>query len=353
LPFVEGSAYFAALVPVVWLTRQAMRAGHLTRGAVAALMVAACAIAPALFAPGPRYFIVQLRGWEYMFAAFSFAVEGAASDEDPSLADCAFFLLINPTLVYAQRARPAEHPQPRLGSLLRVVLGVVTLAGHGLLFSTIDGVFREPPALTAAVTARGYAIVMGYYLARFAAGYWAHSGRASLDVGLVRLLGFDVPERYRFPFLATNPAEFWRRWNTYIGSWFRRYVFTPAAVGWQKRRALPWSSANKGTAVLATFVAGGLIHDLSVYLRFGKTAFGATLAFAVHGVALVLWAVVSELRPALRVPRVASTWLRPLGAAVGYAAFLHVLALSSWVAIPGMGEGKLPRELSVALDLSR
>jgi hypothetical protein len=316
-------------------------------------MVALCAVLPALFVPGPRYFIVQLRGWEYMFAAFSFAVEGRSSDEEPSLADCAFFLLINPTLVYAQRARPAETAAPRIGSVLRVVLGVVTLAGHGLLFSTLDGLFSDPPPITVAITMRGYAIVMGYYLARFAAGYWAHSGRASLDVGLVRLLGFDVPERYRFPFLATSPAEFWRRWNTYIGAWFRRYVFTPAAVEWQKRRSLPWTNATKAAAVLATFLSGGLIHDLSVYLRFGKTAFGATLAFAVHGVAIVFWAGATGAFAAARVPAAAERWLRAVGIAVGYAAFLHVLALSSWVAIPGMGEGKLPRELSSALEVLR
>jgi D-alanyl-lipoteichoic acid acyltransferase DltB (MBOAT superfamily) len=194
---------------------------------------------------------------------------------------------------------------------------------------------------------------MGYYLARIFAGYWAHSGRASVHIGMIRAFGFEVPERYHLPFLASHPADFWRRWNTYVGSWFRRYVFAPAAVDWQRRRVLSSRNAANAAAVIVTFLSGGLAHDFSVYLRFGRTALGGTIAFAVHGLALVGWALAREIRGRIRIPAWIGAPLRPVGTVVAYALFLHVLVVSCWIALPGLGEGALPRELVDVFGVSQ
>jgi citrate synthase len=79
-------------------------------------------------------------------------------------------------------------------------------------------------------------------------------------------IGHTLPERYARPILASGPADFWRRWNTYMGQWLMRYVFSPLSLrlgaSVRSRRA---RAATAGVGVLAAFGACGLMHDVSAY----------------------------------------------------------------------------------------
>lgn len=342
--FLEGYLYFGFLVPLVWALRPSVQAGSVTRPALALSAALVFVLLPALILPGAQNFGIQLRGWELMFAVYSYCVDGAGVSGEPRFRDCAFFLLVNPTLVYAQRARVVGAPRATWRGAARFGLGLVTLAAHSALFTMFYASGDPAPSLALSMSAAGYAAFMLYYLGRLVAGYWAHSGRASIDVGLIGMIGYTVPERYDFPLLARSPAQFWQRWNTYIGSWFRRYVFTPAAVSWQRRGVHP--GVAKIAAVFATFLAAGLVHDYSVYLRFGTTAFGGSLVFLLNGFAVAAWAIISGVT---RQRSTSSRWGRALdwaGALAGYGLFLHVLAFSVWLIIPAFGAGQLPAELS-------
>src|ERR1700730_9647811 len=65
--------------------------------------------------------------------------------------------------------------------------------------------------------------------------YFAHSGLSSIQIGLIRLLRYQIPERYNYPFLAKSPQEFWRRWNIWLASWAKRYLFFPTAFLLRRR----------------------------------------------------------------------------------------------------------------------
>src|SRR6185312_16596428 len=105
--------------------------------------------------------------------------------------------------------------------------------GAALLFgATIFGelVPSKPPAALANLVpgiVHGATALLGLYA--------AHSGLAHLQIGLCRTLGYRAPERYRYPFLATGPADFWERWNTYMMGFVRSYVFVPVHRALKRR----------------------------------------------------------------------------------------------------------------------
>jgi alginate O-acetyltransferase complex protein AlgI len=55
--------------------------------------------------------------------------------------------------------------------------------------------------------------------------YCDFSGYSDMAIGSARLLGFRLPENFRFPFTAMNVAEFWRRWHITLYSFMRDYLY--------------------------------------------------------------------------------------------------------------------------------
>jgi hypothetical protein len=109
-----------------------------------------------------------------------------------------------------------------------------------------------------------------------------------LNLGLWRLLGL----RARRPvadniLLSRTPADFWRRWNISLSTWFRDYVYIP--LGGSRSTGGLWIRN-----VLATFLLSGLWHGASWnYVLWGLY----------HGVLLVLTRAHRILRPAAPPPR--------------------------------------------------
>lgn len=57
--------------------------------------------------------------------------------------------------------------------------------------------------------------------------YFDFYGYSLMAVGLGRMLGFELPENFRTPYMARSVREFYRRWHITLGRWFRRYVYIP------------------------------------------------------------------------------------------------------------------------------
>lgn len=57
--------------------------------------------------------------------------------------------------------------------------------------------------------------------------YYDFSGYSDMAVGLGKMLGFNFPENFRYPYISRSISEFWRRWHITLGSWFRSYVYIP------------------------------------------------------------------------------------------------------------------------------
>ena len=82
----------------------------------------------------------------------------------------------------------------------------------------VDRVFADPGSfngLTLWCASIGFAVQC----------YCDFAGYTDMAIGCARLLGFWLPENFRWPFLARNVADFWRRWHMTLYSFMRDYLY--------------------------------------------------------------------------------------------------------------------------------
>lgn len=90
--------------------------------------------------------------------------------------------------------------------------------------------------------------------------YVAFSGFSDIAIGTAALAGFRLRENFVWPFLATDIADFWRRWHISLATWCRDYIYTPVVA----------VSRRPAFGVLAAMAVLGLWHELSLrYLLWG------------------------------------------------------------------------------------
>lgn len=57
--------------------------------------------------------------------------------------------------------------------------------------------------------------------------YLDFSAYTDMAIGIGQILGFDFPENFNYPYIATSVKDFWRRWHMTLSSFFRDYVYIP------------------------------------------------------------------------------------------------------------------------------
>ncbi|MEO6254688.1 MAG: MBOAT family O-acyltransferase [Ferruginibacter sp.] len=100
--------------------------------------------------------------------------------------------------------------------------------------------------------------------------YCDFSGYTDIAIGTARLFGINLLRSFSFPYFSRNIAEFWRRWNISLSTWFRDYLYIPLGGSkggvWMKTRNIFiiflvsgfWHGANW------TFIAWGLINAIYI-----------------------------------------------------------------------------------------
>ena len=66
--------------------------------------------------------------------------------------------------------------------------------------------------------------------------YFDFSGYSMMGIGMGKMLGFDFPANFNFPYISRSITEFWRRWHMTLSGWFREYVYIPLGGN---RKGLP------------------------------------------------------------------------------------------------------------------
>ncbi len=154
--------------------------------------------------------------------------------------------------------------------------------------------------------------------------YADFSAYTDIARGTSRWLGFELTENFDHPYLARDPADFWRRWNISLSTWFRDYVYIP--LGGSRAGGSTWVRN-----VLATFLLSGLWHGASWnYVLWGLY----------HGLLLVLTRAHRILRPA---PRPSSSWLL-----VPRIAGMFVLTNIGWLLFRETELSAIVRDLSLS-----
>ena len=100
------------------------------------------------------------------------------------------------------------------GFLKKLVLG--DLVGAWL----VDPVFERPGDW---VSWEVLLALYGYSLQVYA----DFSGYTDMAKGMAGLLGIALPDNFRFPYRATSPSDFWRRWHITLSQWWKDYLYIP------------------------------------------------------------------------------------------------------------------------------
>lgn len=55
--------------------------------------------------------------------------------------------------------------------------------------------------------------------------YFDFSGYSDIAVGFGRLMGYQIPENFKRPFMSPTLAQYWRNWHATLGDWFRDHIY--------------------------------------------------------------------------------------------------------------------------------
>ena len=86
--------------------------------------------------------------------------------------------------------------------------------------------------------------------------FFDFAGYSTCAIGLAAMLGFNLPDNFRYPYAAVGFSDFWRRWHITLSTWLRDYVYIP--LGGNRN-----GQAKTYVNLMLTMLLGGLWHGAS------------------------------------------------------------------------------------------
>jgi D-alanyl-lipoteichoic acid acyltransferase DltB (MBOAT superfamily) len=118
----------------------------------------------------------------------------------------------------------------------------------------------------------GVNVLLGVYAFAFQI-YGDFAGYSNIARGTSKLMGIELMENFRFPYLVRSPQQFWHNWHISLSTWLRDYLYIPLG-------------GNRGGPLLThrnlfiTMLLGGLWHG---------AAWTFVLWGAYHGILLIAY----------------------------------------------------------------
>jgi D-alanyl-lipoteichoic acid acyltransferase DltB (MBOAT superfamily) len=215
----------------------------------------------------------------YSFEAISYLLDTRQGRVKPAtFGDLSLFIMFWPHLIAGPIVRARElFPQLQFDrpfesrfvftGVDRLLLGLVQ---KNLIANTIgswvDGGFLpKVAALNTTIDNWALALAFGIQI------YFDFAAYSNMAIGAAQLMGITLPENFRFPYHAANPADFWSRWHMSLSRWIRDYVFFPLNAGFEDKKLRLYASLLVAMGVVGLwhgagwgFVLWGLMHG--VYL---------------------------------------------------------------------------------------
>lgn len=110
--------------------------------------------------------------------------------------------------------------------------------------------------------------------------YCDFAGYTYIAIGAAKMMGFELMNNFRMPYLATGVKDFWDRWHISLSSWFRDYLYFP--LGGSRKGKI-----RKYINIFIVFLVSGLWHGASWHF---------VLWGAIHGVMRVVGECTEGLR---------------------------------------------------------
>ena len=177
-------------------------------------------------------------------------------------------LMAGPIVRYAEVEKELEARSHTLKRFAEGARRFVIGLGKKVLLANVLGEFVE-------LYKHGDTSVFGTWLYIIAYGlhvYFDFSGYSDMAIGMGRVLGFNFPENFNYPYIAANISDFWRRWHMSLSAWFRDYVYIPLGGN---RVKIPRYVFN----VMVVWFLTGFWHGADWNFMAWGTYFGVLLLF--------------------------------------------------------------------------
>lgn len=215
----------------------------------------------------------------YTFQAISYTLDVAKGKfhATTSLLDYSFYLTFFPLITAGPITRPHQlipqigNPQHTNAHLINkglwlILCGIakkLILADYIAQFNNM--VFADPMAYSGF---ENLMAVFGFTLQI----YCDFAGYSDMAIGMAALMGYELPNNFRFPYHSTNLTAFWHRWHISLSTWFRDYIYIP--LGGNRKGIL-----RTYIHLLITMLVAGLWHGASpMFLLWGL----------LHGIGLIV-----------------------------------------------------------------
>lgn len=150
-----------------------------------------------------------------------------------------------------QMLKPAQFEKPLFrAGLLLIMQGMFKKVVLGDNLAPIAQVGFAQPQLMGTVDA--WVCLLAFALQI----YYDFSGYTDIGRGSAMVLGFNLPENFNMPYIATSIKDFWHRWHISLSTWLKDYLFIP--LGGSRR-----GSSRAAANLFITMLLGGLWHGAS------------------------------------------------------------------------------------------
>lgn len=196
----------------------------------------------------------------FVFEVISYCADIYRGDLKPytNLRQFALFIFFFPRMIAGPIIRASQF-LPQLEREIRVTLPNLQAGAQMFLIGItkklvvadrlagfVDIVFKNPAQYS---TLSVWQAVIAYSIQI----YCDFSGYTDMALGLAKMMGFELPENFRMPYVATSLVDFWRRWHISLSTWLRDYVYF--SIGGLREKTF-----NRYRNVVLTMLIGGLWH---------------------------------------------------------------------------------------------
>ena len=94
----------------------------------------------------------------------------------------------------------------------------------GALWTDIIGVADSPSVSFVGLANASTPLVWLGVIAYSLQLYFDFSGYSLMGIGMGRMLGFDFPQNFNYPYISASITEFWRRWHMTLSGWFQMCI---------------------------------------------------------------------------------------------------------------------------------
>jgi len=167
--------------------------------------------------------------------------------------------------------------------ILTIGLFQKTVFADSILSPVADNVFGSSALLLPLDAWTGVLAFSGQIFFDFA-------GYSLCAIGIAMMLGFQLPDNFRYPYASIGFSELWQRWHISLSSWLRDYLYIP--LGGNRK-----GSVRTYINLMLTMLLGGLWH-------------GAAWTFVVWGALHGTYLIVERLVRTVFPVKPSKTWVK-------------------------------------------